>query len=154
MNRLYEKFIYQVLKREEENFVQYKLSIKDQNTLLFWNNRDIIADIIIDLEKEIQGKKQQQKIIIDTKWKVFEGSNPTREDLKQMFTYNIQFGATHAILLYPYVGINGEGKVPFEPGKHPDNLTHFCEVCFADLFNSDGEYNRSFATDFINALLQ
>lgn len=154
MNRLYEKFVYKALKREEERLIEHKLSINGKDRQLFWNGRTLIPDIIVDFEKEKEGKKQPGKIIIDTKWKVLKNSNPADEDLKQMFAYNIQFGATHSILLYPYTGIKGMGKVHFEPGKHFYDLTHFCEVCFADLFDNVGNYNRSFAADFINTLLE
>ena len=42
--------------------------------------------------------------IIDTKWKLDAYKNPSNDDLKQMFTYNLLWGAEKSVLVYPNNG--------------------------------------------------
>jgi len=53
-------------------------------------------------------RDDDQKIIVDTKWKVPGDQLPGDEDLRQMFAYNHLFGCRESILLYPgaYQGVS------------------------------------------------
>lgn len=94
MNSLWEEYILIRLKQvaEEKGFKVY-----GQNSKGFWKNISIRPDIV--LEKETEDKKEI--FIIDTKWKNIENSEPSTNDLRQMYVYNDYWKSNKAMLLYP-----------------------------------------------------
>lgn len=157
MNRLFEKFIYRALKSEEANFKDYRLYIARQTSQPFWEDKSIIPDIIVEFVKTIEnkdGSKKQQtiRIIIDTKWKIAASGYPADDDLKQMYAYNMQFGADHSILLYPHLDqTNSIGA--YKESARNLGISHSCEMHFIKLF--DGNIiSRTFANAFIFNLIK
>ncbi len=96
MNKLWEEWVYRRLQKEEARF---GISIHRQQSAEFWkgedspNHKTIRPDIVIQKEDEI--------IIVDTKWKLLKNRTPDDEDLKQMFVYNLYWKCNKSILLYP-----------------------------------------------------
>ncbi|MDB5089592.1 MAG: hypothetical protein JWR09_3586 [Mucilaginibacter sp.] len=154
MNRLFESFIFKILKAQEGNFLEFKLKVIKQPKVLFWRDKHIKADIILEFDQDIEGFIQQKKVIIDTKWKQMKGIDPADEDLKQMFTYNFQFGSMHSILLYPYMNTIGSGKQSYKSSYYFKEFDHSCEISFANLFNSEGIYDRKWAPNFLDQIVQ
>jgi 5-methylcytosine-specific restriction enzyme subunit McrC len=153
MNRLFEKFIYQMLKREERAFIADKLSVTQQNSQIFWKDKTIRPDLVIDFEKTYGKKMFQFKFIVDTKWKIIDSNNPSDDDLKQMYAYNFQFGSQQSILLYPFVGQKNSGSSKYEKSHLFSDFEHACEIYFIELFTGDF-INENFSNDFIQYLLQ
>tara|TARA_A100000171_G_scaffold20297_2_gene18700 strand:- start:20384 stop:21646 length:1263 start_codon:yes stop_codon:yes gene_type:complete len=90
MNKLWEEYIFRILNKHKPN----GYSVSFQNSDKFWEHKSIRPDIVIsDSEKKV--------FIIDTKWKIVEYNNPSDDDLKQMFTYNLHWRAEKSMLLYP-----------------------------------------------------
>ena len=77
MNALWEEYIFRVLQKHTPDGV----SVSFQNSHRFWENKRIRPDIVI--------KTQDESFVIDTKWKIIEFNNPSDDDLKQMFVYNL-----------------------------------------------------------------
>ena len=92
MNALWEEYIFRILQKHKKN--EEKVSRQDSKK--FWKNKCIRPDIILQIE--------QKTFVIDTKWKIIETNNPSDEDLKQMFVYNLHWDAEKALLLYPKTG--------------------------------------------------
>lgn len=92
MNKLFEEFVYRVLKKYNDN-----LKVSAQQRMVFWESETISKGIRPDMIIE----KESGKMIVDTKWKVPQDSTPSDADLKQMYVYNKYFDSQEAVLLYP-----------------------------------------------------
>ena len=145
MNKLFETFIYRRLKREENNFGEYKLYIKGQTSREFWQGRSVRPDII--LEYMIDG--EQYRVIIDTKWKVLAGDGPHDSDLKQMFVYNVHFNSFHGVLMYPEGEDKSKVDSAYESSLMLENFEHFCRTYFANLFDNRGRIKKDLGKEII-----
>ena len=119
MNALWEEYIFRILQKHKKN--EEKVSRQDSKK--FWKNKCIRPDIILQIE--------QKTFVIDTKWKIIETNNPSDEDLKQMFVYNLHWNAEKALLLYPKTGQTDSSFEEF----HYDNLDEKkkCKTGFVDI---------------------
>lgn len=151
MNLLFEKFVFHLLKREESNFSNNALAVTAQNSVLFWAHKTIRPDIMIRFRKD--GDVNENNVIIDTKWKIADEGYPSDNDLKQMFTYNIQFNSGHAVLLYPSVGQENRGRTQYKDSGNSGFL-HSCEMYFIHLFDDKGGINKLAGVDFLNYIIQ
>ena len=119
MNALWEEYIFRILQKHKKN--EEKVSRQDSKK--FWKNKCIRPDIILQIE--------QKTFVIDTKWKIIETNNPSDEDLKQMFVYNLHWDAEKALLLYPKTGQTDSSFEEF----HYDKLDpkKKCKTGFVDI---------------------
>ena len=119
MNALWEEYIFRILQKHKKD--EEKVSRQDSKK--FWKNKCIRPDIILQVE--------QKTFVIDTKWKIIETNNPSDEDLKQMFVYNLHWDAEKALLLYPKTGQTDSSFEEF----HYDNLDEKkkCKTGFVDI---------------------
>ena len=96
MNKLFEEFIYEIINKYSEEY-NCKITAQRGKKLLIGDNskkRNTFVDIMIE--------KNDEKIVLDTKYKKFVGSNSfSNSDVFQVSTYCLLHGAKHAILLYP-----------------------------------------------------
>jgi len=128
MNKLWEEFIYRVLQRHKpENY-----SISYQNSEKFWEHKTIRPDIVIEYKEN----NTTERFIIDTKWKIVDSSNPSDNDLKQMFAYNLYWESEKSILLYPKVNQEDSkyGKYYYTPDKE---LNNHCKLGFVSVTNGN-----------------
>ncbi len=97
MNYLFEKFIFEIMKKHEAEF-GCKFDKQRNKLLLAENNRRTTkVDIMVE--------KDDEQIIIDTKYKKFENEDSfSNYDVYQVSTYCLLHKANHAILLYPQWG--------------------------------------------------
>jgi 5-methylcytosine-specific restriction enzyme subunit McrC len=138
MNLLWEKYIYKRLKQGESG--RYRVNYQEGKR--FWNHRLIRPDLVI--------RKDKETIILDTKWRLAEANNPSDDELKQMYAYNMYWDARKAILLYPKTGDKKEedfGK--FYKGI---NGEHLCKVGFVDVLDENGELNMGVAEDVLEKI--
>ncbi|WP_212005314.1 McrC family protein [Chitinophaga sp. HK235] len=150
MNALFEKFIYKMLKEAEGEFQERELSVTAQNSQLFWAHKTIRPDILIQFRRE----DIEYRVVIDTKWKIVDENYPSDHDLRQMFTYNVQFNSDHAILLYPSIGQANRGKEAYSTSERIKGFSHACEMYFIELFDvSEGVIDRKIGKKFLDYLI-
>ncbi len=94
MNKLWEEYIYRILQKHND---PNKYEISSQSSDKFWEHKTIRPDVVI---KDILNK---ETFVIDTKWKILKNNEPSDDDLKQMFTYNLHWKCDKSILLYPKI---------------------------------------------------
>lgn len=122
MNVLWEEYIFRILqKHKTEN-----MSISFQNSDRFWENKRVRPDIVI--------KTEQETFVIDTKWKIIDSGNPSDDDLKQMFVYNLHWKAEKSLLLYPKTNQSDSDFGTF----HYNNLEKKCKLGFIDITGNHG----------------
>lgn len=154
MNVLYEKTIFRLLKKQEPKFEKNNLKLSAQASKKFWNANTVRPDIvgeyntIKDLSKKI--------FIVDTKWKIPYDNAPSAVDLKQMFTYNIHFGARKSILMYPYIegSRNLNGFFEKSVSINPLYKKHSCSTYFIEIFDSMGNIRKDAGVDFLTSLIE
>ena len=120
MNKLFEEFVFEIMKKYEHetgfNFTSQKIK-----SLLITADGDRKRDTKVDIMAE-RTSGDKEKIIIDTKYKKFEGIDDfSNADVYQVSTYCILHNATHAVLIYPRWGedpslpeyyLNTDGNAP------------------------------------------
>jgi 5-methylcytosine-specific restriction enzyme subunit McrC len=94
MNSLWEEYVLVRLKQVQD---EKGVVVRGQESKVFWNGITIRPDIVI--EKGID--KDTQTFVIDTKWKNINYSQPSTDDLRQMYVYNEYWQSDKAMLLYP-----------------------------------------------------
>lgn len=117
MNALWEEYIFRILQKHKTDEMQLSF----QNSDKFWENKSIRPDIVL--------KTNQETFVIDTKWKIIEANNPSDEDLKQIFVYNLHWKAEKALLLYPKIQQTDSHFGLF----HYNNLGKKCKLGFVDI---------------------
>lgn len=128
MNRLWEEYVYVILKRELKG-----VDVSAQQSKPFWKNKTIRPDIVV------LPAKDKKPLVIDTKWKLPKDNTPSDGDLKQMYTYHKYWDADHTILLYPGTESSkcNEGKFRDEKSGNDGNLT--CHICFTQFIETDNK---------------
>jgi 5-methylcytosine-specific restriction enzyme subunit McrC len=102
MNALFEDYVYQCLRKAHGAIV------KRQSSKKFWGNQRLRPDIVI--------QKENETIVLDTKWKVLSKLRPDDADLRQLYAYQQYWGAAKGYLIYPAVdGLESMGKDFHQP---------------------------------------
>jgi len=141
MNKLWEEYIYRILQKHKPK----GYSILSQNSRAFWEHKTIRPDIVIEDDKK-------EKFVIDTKWKVVDSNNPSDDDLKQMFTYNLLWSAEKCILLYPRV-YQKDSKFGDYSFKHPEKEVNKCKLGFVSVLDDEIlRENRNIAMEIFEKL--
>ncbi|MFN3020565.1 McrC family protein [Chryseobacterium sp. TY3] len=121
MNALWEEYIFRTLHKHKTD----EIEVSFQNSDKFWENKRIRPDIVL--------KTKDETFVIDTKWKIIEANNPSDDDLKQMFVYNLHWKAEKTLLLYPKTNQIDSNFGTF----HYDNLGKKCKLGFIDVTNEN-----------------
>ena len=95
MNMLWEKFVL----RSIEKYKPIGITVQGQSKKDFWQSKagsktKLIPDIVVECDKS-------HTIVLDTKWKTIGTSNPSADDLQQMYAYIKHYNASRAALIYP-----------------------------------------------------
>lgn len=139
MNKLWEEYVFRILQIANKKG-KYKLSF--QNSKRFWETKTIRPDILIECIET------GHKFIIDTKWKMISSNNPSDNDLKQMYAYNMYWKAARGILLYPCDGTQHNRIGKYHEGREEDNI---CKLAFLDIL-SDGRLDKAKGSVIFNML--
>jgi len=139
MNKLWEEYIYRVLQNVPES--QYEINF--QNSEDFWEHKTIRPDLIVNK------KGSTEKYVIDTKWKIVDANNPSDDDLKQMFAYNLYWNSGKSILLYPGSETLEEKFGKFHKGRLEGNQ---CKVGFINVLNNEGKLDRGIGKRILKKL--
>ena len=137
MNRLWEKYIYKMLKSSEDD--SYTVNFKESEH--FWETRPLYPDLVIR-----QGTKVT---IMDTKWRLAYPNKPKNDELKQMFAYNIYWNSQNAILLFPKTDYEDGEYGKFHKGQEKG---HHCKVAFIDVMNEKGDLNQDIGKQIVEKI--
>lgn len=132
MNRLFEVVVLKLLQRAANTHPE--VSVTGQNIREFWNGQRIRPDIMVS-------RDGRPELIIDTKWKLPKDGRPADADLKQMYAYNLQFGAVRSILLYPGHERHDLPHIEFVKGSAVD-FRHGCAMRYIELFDEYGRVQK------------
>ncbi|MDN4013405.1 McrC family protein [Chryseobacterium gambrini] len=91
MNSLWEEYVLVKLKQAAQGT---GIEVYGQDSKAFWNGITIRPDVVLKKNDEVV-------LIIDTKWKNIDQSQPSTHDLRQMYVYNEYWTSKKALLLYP-----------------------------------------------------
>ncbi len=147
MNELFEVFVLRQLKKSEKLF---DLQVRGQCSSKFWQADGIRKTIRPDIL--ITPKEGGGATVLDTKWKTPRDGRPDDSDLKQMYAYNMQFGASHSYLLYPQTGGDTDIEGSFHPPAHHQDLLHRCGMQYLDLLE-DGRLRRDVGQQILERVL-
>jgi len=139
MNKLWEEYIYRMLQIDTE--LEYEVSFQNHDN--FWENKTIRPDLVLI------NKVSKKIFVIDTKWKIVDANNPSDDDLKQMFAYNIYWDSGKSILLYPGSERSDETFGKFYKGRAIENL---CKVGFINVLNDEGKLDRGIGKRILKKL--
>jgi 5-methylcytosine-specific restriction enzyme subunit McrC len=128
MNKLWEEYVYRMLLRA--NLKEYKVEF--QNSQKFWENKTIRPDLVV---VKTSGS-ESETFVIDTKWKIIDIRNPSDDDLKQMYAYNIYWDACKSMLLYPKIKDHPEFFGSFHKGRVNGNS---CKLGFINVLDDTGK---------------
>lgn len=142
MNKLWEEYVWQMLKRIELPNLEVMYQVNQK----FWENRKIKPDFVIQQANE---DGQLETFLVDTKWRVPENNEPTDDELKQMYAYNMYWDAQKSILLYPESTPQQENYGRFHKGRENDNL---CKAAYVSVFDRDGNLNIDIGKDVLNKI--
>ncbi len=138
MNLLFEEYVYRLLRRVEGPDCPW--TFRRQAGQTFWQGEHLSKLIRPDIVAEPRGRCNAPRVILDTKWKIPRDRKPDDADLKQMYAYNLQWGAAHSLLLYPELSDSSHVSGRFLPGGDPlASHQHGCSMGFLNLF---GPSNR------------
>lgn len=128
MNKLWEEYVFRMLQRSK----QKNIEITFQDSQLFWEKKTIRPDIIVTIKEG----NESEIFVIDAKWKVIDYRNPSDDDLKQMYAYNLYWDAGKSLLLYPKVLEYPEAFGTFHKGRLKGNA---CKICFINVLDNTGK---------------
>ncbi|RZJ84479.1 MAG: restriction endonuclease [Chryseobacterium sp.] len=119
MNLLWERFVYQSLKKFMHN-----AQVEPQANKPYWK---LAGKRTTNLKPDVIILKDGLKYVLDTKWKLPNGNKPGPGDLQQMYAYTKYFNSDHTILCYPGT------QEDFIPGyfhqEHPEGTENYpCSV--------------------------
>jgi 5-methylcytosine-specific restriction enzyme subunit McrC len=142
MNVLFERVVLKLLQRAA---IGTDLTITGQDSRLFWNRQKIRPDIVIRRGDKVE-------LIIDTKWKVPKNDSPADADLKQMYVYNLQYGAKRSTLLYPHVEGAENVAAGYAPWSWGEERPHACALEYLDLVGPTGALNKDCCAPILERL--
>jgi 5-methylcytosine-specific restriction enzyme subunit McrC len=143
MNYLWEQFVYVSLRKHKEPIT----TISAQTSKLFWKPKTgyrskIIPDIVINKDKE-------NCVVLDTKWKNLKGTNPSPDDLRQMFVYHEYYNAQRVALVYPG-SINDSRSGKFFDPKTSKESDKECSIISLSVETEIRQWQKNIHTEFQN----
>lgn len=126
MNRLWEEYVYRILKKKAGG----EWEVKAQQNSYFWEKKRIRPDLVL------KNRGTGETYVIDTKWKLINSSHPADDDLKQMYVYNHHWESSTSMLLYSKSSsqkdVSGSYFLQFNGGHH------HCRLGFVDVIDGYG----------------
>jgi len=140
MNSLWEEYVLVRLKQACQG---NGIEVYGQNSKGFWNGITIRPDIV--LKKKIEGG-QNKTLIIDTKWKNIDQSQPSTHDLRQMYVYNEFWSSKKALLLYPSQVTSLHSKLFIDF----DDKRHSCSLGKISIFDKEGQLDKNLGIQILD----
>lgn len=140
MNSLWEEYVLIKLKQAAQK-KHKSIEVYGQDSKAFWKGITIRPDIVLKKNDEVV-------LIIDTKWKNIDQSQPSTHDLRQMYVYNEYWNSTKSMLLYPsqYNDLKSESFILF------DENAHSCSIGKITLINETGNLDLDIAERILDLI--
>ena len=143
MNKLWEQFVYKSIRKHKES----GMTVTSQTSKYFWkpecgNRSKIRPDILVNQDKD-------NCVVLDTKWKDLSGSNPSPDDLRQMYVYHEYYGAKKVALVYPGAGTTKTGGTYLDP-KTSKELNKECSIICLSIEPKIKQWQKNIHTEFQN----
>ncbi len=131
MNQLWEEYI--LIRLKEAARKNPTIKVLGKRNKPFWSSNRLEPDIVIE--------KDEEKYIIDTKWKT-PGTSTSVQDLRQMYAYGRFWNANKIMLLYP----GNHGTTDFIPFNNTEHIKldddykeqkHECMKGFISVINKE-----------------
>jgi 5-methylcytosine-specific restriction enzyme subunit McrC len=142
MNKLWEEYVYRMILRNKPADV----GISFQNAQKFWESKTIRPDIVVQKKKGAN----KETYIIDSKWKVIDYRNPSDDDLKQMYAYNLYWEAGKSMLLYPKIYDFKESFGTYHKGGVAGNS---CKLGFVNVLDGSGKLDLGIGEVILGKLM-
>lgn len=141
MNKLWEQFVYKSIRKHKES----GMTVTSQTSKYFWKpergtRSKIRPDILVNQNKE-------NCVVLDTKWKDLSGSNPSPDDLRQMYVYHEYYGAKKVALVYPGAGTNKTGGTYLDP-KTSKELNKECSIICLSIEPKIKQWQKNIYNEF------
>jgi 5-methylcytosine-specific restriction enzyme subunit McrC len=150
MNRLFERFILVKLKQAQHQFAYRALQITGQTSRRFWASKNLRPDVVANFDREAH----RERVVLDTKWKIPKDGQPSDDDLKQMYAYNLHFGSPRSVLLYPRSDEQQNGKnQPYALSESLPGHTHNCATYYVDLFDNKNRLREDIGAELIQSVI-
>lgn len=134
MNDLWEEYIYRQL-------LKAGIDAQFQNSLAFWETRNMRPDMVV--------KHNGLQFILDAKWKIVNDAQPSDEDLRQIFAYNIYWGVQKGFLVYPMTSRSKNTAAGvYHKGHRSDQGKMTCQLLFFDVLNTHSSQWEMFSEYF------
>ncbi len=147
MDKLFERFIYVELARAARQRQDVSFTVTGQRSERFWNTRTIRPDIILS-----SSGAHRDRIVVDTKWKVLHDYAPSAQDLRQMYAYNLHFGARRGFIVYPYSGLMPYKPTDFVAPRGFPEVVSACGLYFVRLFDEEGSLRKDIGMAMLTEL--
>ncbi len=136
MNTLWEEYIYRMLIKTNQSEYEIHAQSKDN----FWETKTIRPDIVLNCKI-----CKKPMFIIDTKWKVIKNTQPSDDDLKQMYAYNQYWNVNKSMLLYPLVDSVNEKFGKYHKGNQGNS---YCKLGFVNVLK-EGKLNQDIGNEIL-----
>jgi 5-methylcytosine-specific restriction enzyme subunit McrC len=150
MNNLFERFILVKLLQAQRYFTDRRLEITGQISKRFWGSKSIRPDVVANFDDEARC----ERVILDTKWKIPRDGEPSDDDLKQMYAYNLHFGSRRGVLLYPRSDSrHSESSHPYALSESVPGHIHSCATYYVDLFDEKERLRGDIGAELIQRVI-
>ncbi|MCF2218710.1 McrC family protein [Chryseobacterium sp. PS-8] len=140
MNSLWEEYVLVKLKQAAQGT---GIEVYGQDSKAFWNGITIRPDVVLKKNDEVV-------LIIDTKWKNIDQSQPSTHDLRQMYVYNEYWTSKKALLLYPSNNNELDQFSRFE--KISEDEHHQCGLGKISVLNSFSQLDDRIGNIILNTI--
>lgn len=143
MNSLWEEYVLVKLKQA---CLGKEIEVYGQSSKSFWNGITIRPDIVLKKNDEVS-------LIIDTKWKNIDQSQPSTHDLRQMYVYNEYWCSKRSLLLYPTNDVDNN-TFTFDSFTLLDNrnLHHACGLGKISVLDSKGKLDSELGNKILEMI--
>lgn len=143
MNKLFEEFIYQLIKKE---LPQFNPIYQKGKRLLRNHYRNTYVDIFLKF------KDDKDDIVLDTKYKIIKNTNDfSNDDVFQVSTYCLLHGTKKAILLYPRY--NKSFDEEYRLNSYIEENGYQIKFCTIDLKRKDLKEQKQSLVDTIGKII-
>lgn len=142
MNLLFEEYLFRQLLHWKTD----KVKVERQQSRVFWGQNRLRPDLVLATTGD--------RWVLDTKWRILHSSQPSAEELRQIYVYCDYFKAKQGALIFPRTG-SGQRSITqaFAPFPESNVQDRKCHLYFAQVVTSEGRLNRELGKELLAGIL-